>query len=113
MNSYKSHTEQILDYFREYKTVTSQQLRDAFHFADVRKPVSDLHKRGLVKKIGRKGNLAIYEYQGASSSTTSEIKPILEAVVYKDDDGNEFIRYEEVPAQIDVSSGNDRQTTLL
>ena len=90
MNNYKSHEEQILDYFREYKTVTSQQLRDAFHFADVRKPVSNLHKRGLVKKIGRKGNLAIYQYQGASSSSSSEIDLVPE--YYKDSEGYEHCR---------------------
>jgi len=113
MNNVLSQWEQIENYFKEYKTCTSQQLREAFHFSDIRKSVSILKQAGKVRKIGKKGRYAIYQYQGASSSTTSEIKPILEAVVYKDDDGNEFIRYEEVPAQIDVSSGNDRQTTLL
>ena len=74
MNNYKSHEEQILDYFREFKTVTSQQLRDTFHFADVRKPVSNLHKRGLVKKIGRKGNIAIYQLCEASNPILSPKK---------------------------------------
>lgn len=99
MNNYLSHEEQLLNYFKEFKTCTSQQLRDVFHWADIRKPVSNLHKKGLVKTIGRKGNLAIYIYQGASSQSSGEEKPILEPVIYKDDEGNEFLRFEEVNTQ--------------
>ena len=90
MNNTLSQWEQIENYFKEYKTCTSQQLREAFHFSDIRKSVSILKQAGKVRKIGKKGRYAIYQYQGASIASSSEIDLVPE--YYKDEEGYEHCR---------------------
>jgi hypothetical protein len=105
-----TQTEKVLNYLKEHEVATSNELRRTFFIVDVPKAISILVSRGVnITSKRNRDNTSTYTYNGASTPIqTPKI-----AIPYKDQDGNEFIRYEEVPAQIDVSSGNDRQTTLL
>jgi hypothetical protein len=105
MNNTLSQWEQIENYFKEYKTCTSQQLREAFHFSDIRKSVSILKQAGKVRKIGKKGRYAIYQYQGACTPIETPKK----AIIVKDQEGYEYIKY--VPVNENISSG-DKQIAL-
>jgi hypothetical protein len=84
-----TQTEKILNYLKEHKIATSNELRRTFFIVDVPKAISILVSRGISISTKRnKDNTATYTYNGASTPTVAKKMWVFEGNVAREVDVN-------------------------